>query len=54
MKASTKLDIVFFILVAVGIYFALLMEYNVDLLDFVREPVKKQLHPAERMRRGRL
>ena len=54
MKASTKLDMAFFFLVAVAIYFALLIEYNVDLLDFVREPGKQQLHPAERMRRGRL
>ena len=54
MKASAKLDIAFFILVAVGIYFALLVEYNIDLLDFIRKPEPKGLHPAERMRRGRL
>jgi len=49
MKLGTKLDICFFLLVGVGIYFALLMEYNVDLLDFVRTPTPKQRHPAERM-----
>ena len=53
MKPSQKMDIAFFIIVGIMIYFALLLEYNIDLLDYVRlgGPAPKQLHPAERMRK---
>ena len=49
MKASTKMDIGFYIFAFIAMYFALLVEYNIDLLDYVREPAPKLLHPAERM-----
>merc|ERR1712086_1056648 len=38
VKLSTRLDIVFFLFMLVCLYFALLVEYDLDMLDLIRTP----------------
>ena len=38
VKLSTRLDIVFFVFMFVCLYFALLVEYDLDMLDLIRTP----------------
>jgi hypothetical protein len=38
MRFSTKMDLCFYAFLAICLYFALLVEYDIDLLDLVRTP----------------
>merc|ERR1712166_848922 len=53
MRPSTKLDLCFFAFMAVCLYFALLVEYDIDLLDLVREaaPITHEQRMAKYERR---